>query len=243
MMQLGRSLDRAGRLRLVGPQHADLRRVGRHGAASTRFDQVEYISLHTYLNNYDQRHAGLPGQRRPDGQLHRRGGGDRRCGRGAAALAQAHHAELRRMERLVPHAPQPRGRASSRAGRSRRRSSRRSTTWRMRWRSAACCISLLNHADRVKARVPRPAGQRDRADHDRDRRPGLAADDLLAVRAVQPHGPRPRAAHRGRARRPIRRATTTRRGRSTTTTTSRPRPISSSRRCMTTRRARSPCSR
>ena len=32
------------------------------------------------------------------------------------------------------------------------------------------CISLLNHADRVKCRLPRPARQRDRADHDRDRR-------------------------------------------------------------------------
>ena len=54
-------------------------------------------------------------------------------------------------------------------------------------------ISLLQHADRVTRGEPRAAGQRDRADHDRARRPGLAADDLLPVRdhlAPRPRGSR-----------------------------------------------------
>ena len=72
------------------------------------FDHVEFISLHTYLNNYDDDTAGLPRLPRPDGQFHRGGGGDRRCRRRPAPFAQAHHAELRRMECLVPHAPHAR---------------------------------------------------------------------------------------------------------------------------------------
>ena len=52
MMKWVDRIDRARGLRLVGPQHADLRRLGRHACWSTRFDHVEYISLHTYLNNY-----------------------------------------------------------------------------------------------------------------------------------------------------------------------------------------------
>ena len=52
MMKWIDPVDRARRLRLVGPQHADLRRLGGRRCSSTRFDHVEYISLHTYLNNY-----------------------------------------------------------------------------------------------------------------------------------------------------------------------------------------------
>ena len=101
------------------------------------FDHVEFISLHTYLNNYAGDTAGLPGQPRSDGPLHRRGGRDRRRGGRPSALDQAHHAELRRMERLVPHAAHAARTACSRAGRWRRRSWRRSTPWRTRSPSAA----------------------------------------------------------------------------------------------------------
>jgi alpha-L-arabinofuranosidase len=67
------------------------------------FDHVEYISLHTYINNYAGDTAALLAAARPDGQFHRE----------VVAIAdsvaareveQTHHAELRRVERLVPHA-------------------------------------------------------------------------------------------------------------------------------------------
>ena len=63
--------------------------------------------------------------------------------------------------------------------------------------------------------LPRAARQRDRADHDRDRRPGLAADDLPSLRAFQPPRPRPRAARRDRFADLRGAATTTRAARST----------------------------
>ena len=47
-------------------------------------------------------------------------------------------------------------------------------------------MTLLKHSDRVTLGVARPAGQRDRADHDRARRACLAADDLLPVRDHEP---------------------------------------------------------
>ena len=72
------------------------------------------------------------------------------------------------------------------------------------------CISLLNHADRVKSRLPRPARQRDCADHDRDRRTGMAADHLLSLRADEPLRPRHGAARAGRVARPTMRPTTIR---------------------------------
>ena len=60
------------------------------------------------------------------------------------------------------------------------------------------CISLLNHADRVKVGLPRATGQRHRADHDANRRPGMAPDHLSSLRAVQQLRPGYRPAHAGR---------------------------------------------
>ena len=141
---------RARRLRLVGPAHGDLRRWEDTVLQHT-FDHVEYISLHTYLNNYDgDTPAFLASVDLMDNFI------DEVVAIADAVAArrrsaQAHHAELRRMERLVSHAAQPRrprqGRLAGRAADPRGAS----TTWRMRWPSAACCISLLNHADRVTA--------------------------------------------------------------------------------------------
>ena len=77
-----------------GPHHADVRRMGRHGAGA----QLRPCRVHLAAHLSEQlrrRHAGVPRQPRSDGQLHRGGGGDRRRGRGAAALRQAHHAEFR----------------------------------------------------------------------------------------------------------------------------------------------------
>ena len=77
------------------------------------------------------------------------------------------------------------------------------------------CISLLNHADRVKAACLAQLVNVDRADHDADRRPGLAPDHLLALRALQQPRPRPRAARADRLSRPMRPGTTIRAARRT----------------------------
>ena len=141
-----------------------------------------------------RRHAGLPRQLRPDGQFHRRGRGDRRRRRRAPALGQAHHAELRRMERLVPHAPQPRRpRQGGLAGGA------ADPRGDLQHGGCAGLRRLLHLAAQPRrprhGGLPRPARQRHRADHDRDRRPGLAPDDLPSLRPFQPPRPRPRAAH------------------------------------------------
>ena len=53
---------------------------------------------------------------------------------------------------------------------------------RMRWRSAASCISLLNHADRVRCACLAQLVNVIAPIMTRDRRSGLAADDLLSLR-------------------------------------------------------------
>src|SRR3546814_17740248 len=93
-----------------------------------------------------------------------------------SALPQTDHALARRMERLVSRAL---GRAIA---------------WARLARSAAAARGNLQYGRRARHRrraphhdqprrsreggVPRTARQRDRADHDRNRRAGLAADDL-----------------------------------------------------------------
>ena len=147
---LDRSHDRTRRLRLVRPQHADLRALGGRGARAHLRPCRVHLAAHL-SQQLRRRHRGLPGQPRPDGQLHRRGRGDRRRGRGAAALAQAHHAELRRVERLVPHPPQ--------AAQDRVKPGwpvappilEEVYTMEDALAFGGACISLLNHADRVKA--------------------------------------------------------------------------------------------
>ena len=206
MMRWVDPVDRAGRLRLVGPHACRPSAPGKTRCCEHML-RPGRVHLAAHLSQQlRRRHAGVPRQPRPDGQLHRGGGGDRRRGGGAAALAQAHHAELRRMERLVPHAPQPRGRGVKPG-----------------WPVAPPILEeVYNMEDALafggalhlaaqprrprEGGLPGAAGQRDRADHDRDRRPGLAPDDLPSLRAFQPHGPRPRAARRDRIRRPMRRS-------------------------------------
>ncbi len=110
--------------------------LGRHRAGAHLRPRRVHLAAHL-SEQLRRRHAGVSRQPRPDGQLHRRGGGDRRCGRGAAAFGEAHHAELRRVECLVSHAPQPGGAREAGLAGGAATSSRRSTRWRMRWRSAA----------------------------------------------------------------------------------------------------------
>ena len=68
--EVDRPVDRACRVRFVGPLDADLRHVGRHGAGA----HVRPCRVHLAAHLSEQlceRHAGLPRQPRPDGQLHR----------------------------------------------------------------------------------------------------------------------------------------------------------------------------
>ena len=101
------------------------------------FDHVEYISLHTYLNNYDaDTPAFLASCDLMDSFIEE-----------VAAIADAVAARRRSAKRIMLSFDEwnvwyrtRRNRAtpgSRKAGRWRRRSSRRSTTWRMRWPSAA----------------------------------------------------------------------------------------------------------
>ncbi len=95
------------------------------------------------------------------------------------------------------------------------------------------CIlnTFIRRSDVVQHRVHRAAGQRHRPDHDRARRTGLEADDLLSVLLRFDLWPR----HRAQPQCRIRRATTR-----TSPTTS---PISTFRACTTKRPRRSPSSR
>ena len=154
------------------------------------FDHVEFISLHTYLNNYaDDTPAFLASPDLMDSFIEEVVAiADAVAAR--AALDQAHHAELRRMERLVPHAPQARrpgeaglaGRAADPRG-DLHDGGRAGLRRRLHLAAEPCRPG--------EDRLPGAAGQRHRADHDRDRRAGLAADDLLALRRFQPSRPRP----------------------------------------------------
>ena len=114
------------------------------------FDHVEFISLHTYLNDYaGDTPAFLASPDLMDGFIEE-----------VVAIAdavaaeprivQAHHAELRRVERLVPHAPRQRPHAA-RAGRSPRTILEEVYDMKDALAFGGACISLLNHADRVKA--------------------------------------------------------------------------------------------
>ncbi len=91
------------------------------------------------------------------------------------------------MERLVPHAAQPR-----RAGQGRLAGGAADPRGALQHGGCAGLRRLLHLAAEPRrprqGGLPRPARQRDRADHDRDRRPGLAADDLLSFAAFQPPG-------------------------------------------------------
>ena len=147
------------------------------------FDQVEFISLHTYLNNYaDDTPAFLASADLMDSFIEE-----------VVAIADAVAARRRSPKRIMLSFDEwnvwyrtRRARArprASRAGPWRRRSLRKSTTCEDALAFGGACISLLNHADRVTraclaqlvnviAPIMTETGGA-----------GLAADDLLAVRA------------------------------------------------------------
>ncbi len=98
------------------------------------------------------------------------------------------------MERLVPHAPgQARSRAARLAGRA------EDPRGDLQHGGCAGLRRLLHLApEPCRSRhggLPGSARQCHRPDHDRDRRPGLAPDDLPSLRPFQPDGTRPGSAH------------------------------------------------
>ena len=195
---LDRSDHRARGLRIVGAQHAVVRALGRHRDRAHLRSRRIYFAAHL-SEQLQGRHRGVPGLPRPDGPLHRRSRRHRGCGRGQAALAQAHDAELRRMERLVPHPPQ-----AGRPGQGRLAGGAADPGGNLHHGRRAGVRRRLHFAAQPcrpgQDRLPRPARQRDRADHDRDRRAGVAADHLLPVRPDEPLRPRQGAACAGRVR-------------------------------------------
>ena len=161
------------------------------------FDHVEYISLHTYLNNY----AGdIPAfLASPDLMDHFIEEVVAIADSVAAvqAVREAHHAQLRRVERLVPHPAQPGGANIARlAGRA---ADPGGGLYDGGCSGVRRRLHLAAQSRRPgEGRVPGAIGERDRADHDRGWRPRVAADDLLPVRADEPFRPRQRVARRNR---------------------------------------------
>ena len=161
------------------------------------FEHVEYISLHTYLNNYaDDTPAFLASPDLMDSFIEE-----------VVAIADAVAARRRSSKRIMLSFDEWNVWYRTR----RNREERVKAGWPVAppileeaynmqdaLTFGGACISLLNHADRVKSRLPRAARQRDRADHDGDGRAALAANDLLSVRGYQQPGPRQGAAHAGR---------------------------------------------
>ena len=143
------------------------------------FDHVEFISLHTYLNNYAGDYpAFLASPDLMDSFIEE-----------VVAIADAVAARRRSSKRIMLSFDEWNVWYRTRRGRAQRVLPNWPVappileevyTMADALTFGGACISLLNHADRVQVRLPRPAGQRDRADHDRDRRPGLAPDDLLS---------------------------------------------------------------
>ena len=190
---------RARRLRLLRPQHADLRRAGRTRSSSTPSSTSTTSRCTPTSTTTPRTRAAFLACPDLMDQLHRGGGGHRRRRRRAPPLEQAHHAELRRVERLVPHAPQARGpRQGGLAGRAADPGGD--------LQHGGCAglrrrVHLAAQPRRPREdRLPRPARQRHRADHDRDRRPGLAPDHLPPLRADEPARPRQGAADAGGVR-------------------------------------------
>ena len=162
------------------------------------FEHVDFISLHTYLNDYAGDTAGDAGQRRSDGRLHRGGGRDRRRGRGARRV---------RRKRIMLSFDEWNVWYRTR----RARDPRTRPTWPVAppileevysladaLAFGGICISLLNHADRVKVACLAQLVNAIAPIMTETGGAGVAADDLPSVRADEPLRPRPRAARRGR---------------------------------------------
>ena len=161
------------------------------------FEHIEYISLHTYLNNYaDDTSAFLASVDLIDAFIEE-----------VVAIADAVAARRRSGKRImlsfdewnVWYRTRRRPEDRVKAGvADRTRAPRGALHHARRARFRRCLHRAPQPCRPGQGRVSGAAGQRDCADHDRDRRSGLAADDLPPVRAHEQFRPRPRAARAGR---------------------------------------------
>ena len=156
------------------------------------YDDVDYISCHAYYEETTATSAASSPRRSTWTGSSSSSSRPPTTSRRVRRSDKTDQHLVRRVERLVPrryheerqdHRRQLAGRAAPARGRllgARRRRRRQPAD------------HPAPHADRVTVGLPRPAGQRDRADHDRARRPGLAADHLLPVRDHSPRCRSPR---------------------------------------------------
>ena len=227
-----RGLDPTLELVVCGSSHSNMPTYPQWEATvlEATYDQVDYISLHMYFENYEKNtreYLALPMK------LDRYIGtvsGRHRLREGQEPLEARRQDLLRRMERLVPRA-QERRRAHEVVGLARGAAAARGHL-QFRGRAAGRLHPQHLHSPlrRGADRLHRATRQRHRADHDRARRRSLAADDLLALHARVAA----RARHRAAARR--------RRCRPTTPTWPTACPGSTSPACMTPMPERSPSS-
>ena len=145
------------------------------------YDNVDYISLHQYWDNWDDDYLNFLAKSVPVDRYIQTDRRRHRLREGQEALQARRPHLLRRVERLVPH-PQE--------GRQRRRRRQlgegaEPARGRLQFRGRAAGRLRAQHLHPPlrprEGRLHRAAGQRDRADHDGDRRAGLEADDLLPL--------------------------------------------------------------
>ena len=144
------------------------------------YDNVDYISLHTYWDNYDNDYLNfLAKSVLLDRYIHTVGG-DHRLRQGEEALEARRLHLLRRVERLVP---QPQARRSATTTALDWPKAPRAPRGRLQFRGRAAGRLRAQHLHPPRRpredRLHRAARERDRADHDGERRAGLEADDLL----------------------------------------------------------------
>ena len=161
------------------------------------FDHAEYISLHTYLNNYKEDTAAfLACPDLMDSFIDE-----------VVAIADAVAAKRRSTKRMMLSFDEWNVWYRTR----RKRADRVKEGWPVAppileeiytmedaLAFGGACISLLEPCRSGEDRMPRPARQRDCADHDRDGRAGMATNHLLSVRPYEPLRSRQGAARAGR---------------------------------------------
>ena len=187
---------RAGRLRQLRQPHADLRRVGGRRSSSTTYDARRLHLAARLLRGARRRPRQLPRLGRGHGPLHR-GRRRHRRPRAAPSVRSSKQINLSFDEWNVWYQNAFRRPARTSTGPWRPRLIEDDLHRRRRRRRRQPADHPAPARRPGRGRLPGPAGQRHRADHDRARRPGLAADDLPPLRPHLPARPRSGAARRG----------------------------------------------